>query len=385
MDFFTDNINLMIFLPAIMCAIIGFNGIISNKIDKITLFAMSIVVSFLEVVFAGAAVYSASIRHLSSVENFQWLALENINFYIGTLIDNISAIFLLISVILIFLIQNYAFFKLKENNDLLKLLFYINFFTFGINGIFLSPNLFQSYLFCELIGVACYLLINFDFSNRDESKAGTKSFIYNRVGDLTLLLCVLTVMYYSVVYNQISGTNALAYSAMNDIAACISSLMTVPAFICFCSLLIFSIIMKFMQAFVYLTFEPAKNGTISKVVFMLNTMLVLVGIFLFVRLNPFFFELGNGWAWTIPTVVLIFVIFVLLNRLFMPLCKMAGWIEKYIVETTINFIALSVRALSYLSGRFQGGNFQSYLIYSIAGLVFILAFVLIFYVMLIKV
>lgn len=385
MEFFTDNINLVIFLPLIMCAIIGFNGLVSNKIDKATLFAMSVVSSFLCVLFSGAAFDYSWVRHLSFAENFQWLSFENINFYLGTLLDNASVSFLLVSAVLVFLIQNLAFFKLKEHNDFPRLLFYINLFTFGLNGIFLSPNLFQTYLFCEVTGVAGYLLINFDFSNREESKAGIKSFIYNRIGDLTLLLCVLTIMYYSVVYNQLSGTNALAYADMTNIAACINSLMSTPAFVFFCSLLIFVIIMKFIQAFVYITFETRQNSAVSKIVFYINALLVLTGVYLFVRLNPFFFELGADLLWTLLVVVLLFAALGIVNRLFLPFCKMAGWIEKYVVETVINFVALAVRALSYLSGRFQGGNFQSYLIYSIAGLALIFGFVLIFYVMLIKV
>lgn len=385
MEFFTDNINLVIFLPLFMCAIIGFNGLITNKIDKATLFAMSIVSAFICLIFSAAAFDYSALRHLSFAENFRWLSFESINFYLGTLLDNVSVSFILFACLFIFLLQNAVFFKLKEHKDFPRLLLYINLFTFGLNGIFLSPNLFQTYIFCEITGVASYLLINFDFSNREESKAGIKSFIYNRIGDLTLLFCVLTVMYYSVVYNQLSGVNALAYSNMTNIAAGINSLMSTPLFVFFCSLLIFVIIMKFMQAFIYITFESSHKSDVSRFVFYQNSLLALAGLYLFVRLNPFFFELGTDLLWTLLVVVLLFVTLGIVNRLFMPFCKMMGWIEKYIVETAISFIALVVRAMSYLSGRFQGGNFQSYLIYSVLGLILIFAFVLIFYVMLIKV
>ncbi len=385
MEFFTDNINLVVILPLIMCLIIGFNRLISNRIDKPTIFLISIISAFICMVFSAAVFDFSVIKNMSLTQSFQWMTLENISLYLGTYIDKVAVSFVLITNIAAFFIQNFAFFKLREHNDFSRLMLYINFFATGLNGIFISSNLFQTYLFCEVAGVASYLLINFDFANRAESKAAIKSYIFNRVGDLILLLCVLVTMYFSVVYNELSGLSALSFANMGNIAASIHSLMSEPVFVFFCSVLLFVIIMKFMQAFIYITFESSNKTDTSRIILYQNSLFALVGIFLFMRLNPFFFELSKNFWWTLPVLILIFVFFGLVNRLFMPFCNVAGWIEKYIVETVINFIALFFRALSYVSGRFQGGNFQSYLIYSLAGLILILVFVLIFYVVLINV
>ena len=385
MEFFTDNINLVVILPLIMCLIIGFNRLISNRIDKPTIFLISIISAFICMVFSAAVFDFSVIKNMSLTQSFQWMTLENISLYLGTYIDKVAVSFVLITNIAAFLIQNFAFFKLRVHNDFSRLMLYINFFATGLNGIFISSNLFQTYLFCEVAGVASYLLINFDFANRAESKAAIKSYIFNRVGDLILLLCVLVTMYFSVVYNELSGLSALSFANMGNIAASIHSLMSEPVFVFFCSVLLFVIIMKFMQAFIYITFESSNKTDTSRIILYQNSLFALVGIFLFMRLNPFFFELSRNFWWTLPVLILIFLFFGLVNRLFMPFCSVAGWIEKYVVETVINFIALFFRALSYVSGRFQGGNFQSYLIYSLAGLILILVFVLIFYVVLINV
>lgn len=385
MEFFTDNINLVVFLPLIMCLIIGVNRLISNRIDKPTIFAISIISAFICMIFSAAVFDFSVMKSMSLTQNFLWMSLENINLYLGTYLDKTAVSFVLITNIAAFFIQNFAFFKLRTHNDFSRLLLYINFFALGLNGIFISSNLFQTYLFCEVAGVASYLLINFDFENRAESKAAIKSYIFNRVGDLILLLCVLVTMYFSVVYNELSDISALSYSNMNNIAAGIHSLMSEPVFVFFCSMLMFVVIMKFMQAFIYITFESSNKTNTSKIILYQNSLFALAGIYLFIRLNPFFFELSKHFWWTLPVLVLIFIFFGIANRLFMPFCSIAGWIEKYIIETVINFIALFFRALSYVSGRFQGGNFQSYLIYSLLGLIVILAFVLIFYVLLINV
>lgn len=385
MEFFTDNINLVVFLPLFMCLIIGFNRLISNRIDKATIFAISIISAFVCMIFSAAVFDFSVLKKLSLTQNLQWISLENISLFIGTYLDKISATFILLTNVAAFFIQNFAFFKLKEHNDFSRLLLYINFFALGLNGLFISSNLFQTYLFCEVAGVASYLLINFDFENRTESKAAIKSYIFNRVGDLILLLCVLVSMYYSVVYNELSGFSALSYSNLGNLAAAIHSLMSEPVFIFFCSILLFVIIMKFMQAFIYITFESSNKTDTSKLILYQNSLFALAGIFLFIRLNPFFFELAKNFWWTLPVLVLIFVLFGIANRIFIPVCSVIQWIEKYVVETSINFIALVFRALSYVSGRFQGGNFQAYLIYSLLGLVAILIFVLAFYVVIINV
>ena len=186
MDFFIENINLLLFLPLITCIIIGFNGLISYKIEKTTIFSISIALSFICLIFAIAAFDYSAIKNLSISTNFQWLSLDSINFYLGTFLDRTSVSFLLAAGILGFAIQNIAFAKYRENENFPRLLFYLNLFALGLNGIFISSNIFQTYLFCEITGIASYLLINFDFSNREESKAGIKSFIFNRIGDLTL-------------------------------------------------------------------------------------------------------------------------------------------------------------------------------------------------------
>ncbi len=384
MEFFVENINLLLFLPLIVFGIIGFNRLISNKIEKSTLFAISAGASLICVVFSATAFFYTFFAKMSATSSFPWLSLENMKFYLGTYLDRTSASFLFGVNVFSFILQIFSYLKLRDTKDFPRLLMYLNLFLLGFNGIFVSSNIFQSYLFCEVVGVGAYLLINFDFSNRDESKAAIKSFIYNRIGDLTLLFCVLTILYYAVIYNQLSDVNSLAYSNMNNVSASINSLMSEPVFVLFCSILIFVIVMKFMQAFIYLTFEPKENTALSRVILIQNSAITLIGVYLFLRLNPFFVDLGGDWIWTIAVVCVMFVALGVLNKLFMPFCKTLAWIEKYVVESIINFTELLIRAFSYVCTKLQTGNFQSYLIYSLAGLVLIFAFVLIFYVLLIK-
>lgn len=385
MEFFVENINLLLFLPAVMCAIIGFNGLVSNKIEKSTLFLINLVFSLVCIIFSCAVFKYSIIDNMSVASNFSWITLDNVNFYLGTYLDKVSVSFLFVVELISILLQVVSYLKLKNEYNYPKLLFLQNLFLLGIAGCFISPNLFQTYLFCEVTGIAGYLLINFDFSNREESKAGIKSYIFNRTGDIALLFCVLTILYFAVVYNQLNNAEALSYANMNNLAISISSLLNEPLYIMFCSALLFVIVMKFMQAFIYITFENNDRNPFSKAIFFQNSLFVLLGIYLFLRAGVFFGILEINWLWAVFVLFVLFVLLGILNRWFISFCKMLGWIEKYIVETAVNLTELSVRALSYICCRFQAGNFQAYLTYSIVGLVLIFIFVLIFYEMVIKV
>lgn len=385
MDFFVENINLVVFLPLIMCLILGGNSLVFNKLDKSTLFLINLISSFTSFLFTIVAFFYSMLNKPIISVDFAWLNLDFWSFSLGTLLDKASVSFLLIATFVSLALQVVSYFKIKDFFKFSKLIFLINLFAFSLNGLFLSSNLFQTYLFCEILGVASYLSINFDFSNREQSKTGVKSFVYNRIGDLMLLFCVITILYYAVVYNQMNDTRALAYINIDSVVTLISSMLSTPLFVLFCSMLLFVIIVKFMQAFVYIVFDKVDETSLSKIVFVQNICIFLVGVFLALRLETFFSTLDKYWIWTIPLILSLFIAFGILNKLLLPICKIIGFVEKYIVETVINLSEFVVRFASYLCVRLQAGNFQSYLLYSLIGLIFIFTFVIVFYQMFIKV
>ena len=380
MEFCVENINLVVILPFLMSLVLAANAVTMSRIDKKPMFILSLICAFICFVFSGFALFYALRTNINVESSFLWLANDNINFYLGTLIDRTSGIFLCVAAILNILVQIFGWQKLRAGYSYNRLLFYQNLFIFGLFGIFLASNILQSYMFCEVLGVASYLLINFDFSYIDVSKAAIKSFIFYRIGDLTLLFCVLTILYFSVTYNQLWDSTNLAFSNMIQVAESINSLMSEPLFVGFCSILIFVVLMKFMQAFIYLTFVSKITSSESRVILFQNALIFLSGLFLLLRFTPFFVNLGGNWIWTILIIIFLFMFIGFLNKIFIPVCRAFGWFEKYIVDTFLNFVELVIRFFSFLCCRFQGGGVQSYIIYSFIGVLLILGFILLFYI-----
>lgn len=65
---------------------------------------------------------------------------------------------------------------------------YLSLFSFSMLGLVLAGNIFQVFIFWELVGVCSYLLIGFYIERKSASTAANKAFIMNRVGDFGFLV-----------------------------------------------------------------------------------------------------------------------------------------------------------------------------------------------------
>jgi NADH-quinone oxidoreductase subunit L len=65
---------------------------------------------------------------------------------------------------------------------------FLSLFCFSMLGLVLAGNIFQVFVFWELVGVCSYLLIGFYVERKSASTAANKAFIMNRVGDFGFLI-----------------------------------------------------------------------------------------------------------------------------------------------------------------------------------------------------
>ena len=82
---------------------------------------------------------------------------------------------------------------------------YLGLFTFAMLGLVISPNLLQTYIFWELVGVGSFLLIGFYFYKEEAKAAAKKAFIMTRIGDIGLLIGMILLFWQtkSFEYNAI--------------------------------------------------------------------------------------------------------------------------------------------------------------------------------------
>ncbi|MGH7442332.1 MAG: proton-conducting transporter membrane subunit, partial [bacterium] len=133
--------------------------------------------------------------------SFPWLSVSTplfgrFSIAMGALLDPLSAMMLLVVTLVSFLVHLYSLGYMHEDPGLPRFFLYLGLFTFSMLGLVLSPNLFQMYIFWELVGLCSYLLIGFYTTKPEANQACKKAFVVNRVGDFGFFLGILCVSYY---------------------------------------------------------------------------------------------------------------------------------------------------------------------------------------------
>lgn len=199
--FFLENAWLILALPLLSFAMVGlFIRPLSCKASGI----FATLAIFLATVIAyGAAweyfqlVPSASgARQAILIPVFEWLRFQkglSVNF--GLLLDSISVMMLTVVTTVSFLVHLYSTSYMHGESGYGRYFTYLSLFTFSMLGLVLAPNIFQMYVFWELVGVSSFLLIGFYFQKPSAVAASKKAFIVTRFADLGFLIGILILGY----------------------------------------------------------------------------------------------------------------------------------------------------------------------------------------------
>jgi NADH-quinone oxidoreductase subunit L len=84
---------------------------------------------------------------------------------------------------------------------------FLSLFTFSMLGLVVAPNIFQMYIFWELVGVSSYLLIGFYYTKPSAVAASKKAFIVTRFADMGFLIGILLLSFYTKTFDFIALTD----------------------------------------------------------------------------------------------------------------------------------------------------------------------------------
>ncbi|HEY6238760.1 MAG TPA: proton-conducting transporter membrane subunit, partial [Thermoplasmata archaeon] len=107
---------------------------------------------------------------------------------VGTLVDPISALMLLVVNSVGFLVMLYSIGYMHHDRGLPRYYAELSLFLAAMNGLVLSDNLLEFFLFWELVGVCSYFLIGFYYEKPSAASAAKEAFLVTRVGDVLFLL-----------------------------------------------------------------------------------------------------------------------------------------------------------------------------------------------------
>ena len=129
--------------------------------------------------------------------NFTWLPLGNLHFDIGILLDPISVMMLIVISTVSLMVHIYSFGYMHGEKGFQRYYAFLSLFTMSMLGLVVATNIFQMYLFWELVGVSSYLLIGFYYPLHAAVAASKKAFIVTRFADMFFLIGILIFGYYT--------------------------------------------------------------------------------------------------------------------------------------------------------------------------------------------
>ena len=128
--------------------------------------------------------------------NFTWLPLGNLHFDLGILLDPISVVMLIVISTVSLMVHIYSFGYMHGEKGFQRYYAFLSLFTMSMLGLVLATNIFQMYMFWELVGVSSYLLIGFYYPLKPAIAASKKAFIVTRFADMFFLIGILTFGYF---------------------------------------------------------------------------------------------------------------------------------------------------------------------------------------------
>ena len=139
-----------------------------------------------------------------SITAFQteWLRFsDKLHIDLGILLDPISVMMLVVISTVSLMVHIYSLGYMHGEKGFQRYYAFLSLFTFSMLGLVIATNLFQMYIFWELVGVSSYLLIGFYYSKPEALAAAKKAFIVTRFADLGFLIGILILSFYTKTFD----------------------------------------------------------------------------------------------------------------------------------------------------------------------------------------
>lgn len=217
---------------------------------------------------------------------YQWLTSGAFRFEVGFLIDNLTAMMMVVVTFVSLMVHIYTIGYMHEDPGYSRFFSYISLFTFSMLMLVMSNNFMQLFFGWEAVGLVSYLLIGFWYTRPTAIYANLKAFLVNRVGDFGFLLGIGMVLYhfgsldYSAVFESAPRLKDVQVQIVPNVDW---SLMTVT-----CLLLFVGAMGKSAQVPLHVWLPDSMEGPTPISALIHAATMVTAGIFMVARMSPLF-------------------------------------------------------------------------------------------------
>ena len=137
--------------------------------------------------------------------NTTWLNFtDKLHVDMGSLIDPISVMMLVVVTTVSFMVHIYSLGYMHGETGFARFYAFLSLFTFSMLGLVIATNIFQMYIFWELVGVSSFLLIGYYYEKPSAVAASKKAFIVTRFADFGFLIGILLLSYFTGTFDFIT-------------------------------------------------------------------------------------------------------------------------------------------------------------------------------------
>ena len=194
---------LILLLPFLSFLILGIAGMrmkhaVAGTIGTIVLGSVTLLSYLTAFLYFGGGRTAEGVYPTLKPYNMEWLPFNgNLHIDLGILLDPISILMLVVISTVSLMVHIYSFGYMKGEKGFQRYYAFLSLFTFSMLGLVVATNIFQMYIFWELVGVSSYLLIGFYYTKPEAIAASKKAFIVTRFADLGFLIGILIYGYYA--------------------------------------------------------------------------------------------------------------------------------------------------------------------------------------------
>lgn len=219
-----------------------------------------------------------------------WLEFSpGVSIDIGLTVDSISVMMLVVVTFVSLMVHIYSLGYLKGEERFPTYYSFLGLFTFSMLGLVLASNIFQIYIFWELVGVSSFLLIGYYYDKPSAVAACKKAFIVTRFADLGFLIGILILSFSSGTLDFATLIQRLTSSESNEIKTAVTySFLGVSALSWGAALVFIGGAGKSAMFPLHIWLPDAMEGPTPVSALIHAATMVVAGVYLVARLFPVF-------------------------------------------------------------------------------------------------
>ncbi len=225
-----------------------------------------------------------------------WLTFGNgLSIDMGLLLDPISMMMILVVTFISLMVHVFSLSYMKGEERFHIYYAFLGLFTFSMLGLVLSSNLFQIYIFWELVGMSSFLLIGFFYQKSSAMAAAKKAFIVTRFADLGFLIGILLLSGQAGTLDFMELISKLSTPGETLASAAGASFLGISALTWGLALVFMGAAGKSAMFPLHIWLPDAMEGPTPVSALIHAATMVVAGVFLVARLYPVYAYSGSSF------------------------------------------------------------------------------------------